>query len=128
MTLQKLQEVEGGNGTREEGEEREEEPDPEQQDENITLSSSQGAGRAWKSDPLWMSEPSESPRRKAVRSGTETPLKPHSQSLEPYDCWLPLLHSAQRIQTKDGRGEAGANLTPFPPTAVARPRRDNTQG
>nr|XP_032657291.1 E3 ubiquitin-protein ligase TRIM39-like isoform X2 [Chelonoidis abingdonii] len=38
MILQKLQEMEEMNGTREEGEERKEEPDPAQQDENITLS------------------------------------------------------------------------------------------
>ncbi|EMP41207.1 Tripartite motif-containing protein 39 [Chelonia mydas] len=38
MILQKLQEMERGNGTREEGEVRKEEPDPEQQDENNTLS------------------------------------------------------------------------------------------
>ncbi|TFJ99698.1 Butyrophilin subfamily 2 member A2 [Platysternon megacephalum] len=70
MILQKLQEMEERNGTREEGEERKEEPDPEQQDENITLS----------------------------RSGSEKPSKPRSQSPEPCACRLPLLNSVQKIQ------------------------------
>ncbi|XP_043369153.1 E3 ubiquitin-protein ligase TRIM69-like [Dermochelys coriacea] len=96
MILQKLQEMEGGNGTREEGEEREEEPDPEQEDENNTLS----------------------------RSGGEKPLKPCSQSPEPCDCRLPLLNSAQRIQMKYYRVEVTLDLkTAYPELVVSRDRR-----
>ncbi|KAG6923933.1 tripartite motif-containing 39 [Chelydra serpentina] len=52
-----------------------------------------------------MSEPSESPRRKAVRSGSEKPSKPSPESPEPFDCQLPLGHSTQGLQMKGYRGE-----------------------
>ncbi|XP_034645423.1 E3 ubiquitin-protein ligase TRIM39-like [Trachemys scripta elegans] len=96
MILQKLQEMEERNGTREEGEERKEEPDPEQQDENIILR----------------------------RSGSEKLSKPCSQSLEPCDCRLPLLNSVQRIQMIGYRVEVTLNpKTANPELVLSSDRR-----
>ncbi|KAM9119307.1 E3 ubiquitin-protein ligase TRIM7-like [Pangshura tecta] len=96
MILQKLQEMEERNGTREDGEERKEEPDPEQQDENITLS----------------------------RSGSEKSSKSRSQSPEPYDCRLPLLNSVQRIQMMGYRVEVTLNpKTANPQLVLSNDRR-----
>uniref|UniRef100_A0A8C4W9V0 E3 ubiquitin-protein ligase TRIM39-like n=1 Tax=Gopherus evgoodei TaxID=1825980 RepID=A0A8C4W9V0_9SAUR len=96
MILQKLQEMEEMNGTREEGEERKEEPDPEQQDENITL----------------------------TRSGSEKSLKPRSQSPELCDCRLPLLNSVQRKQMMGYRVEVTLNpKTANPQLVLSSDRR-----